>query len=149
MQGGLIALQFIAKNIRWFLLAGFLVGLYFAFKPLWLRIFGIVPADTGFKHCGGDITRAFEANAKNKIEQIRKGIRDDAWFGSDLRCNVFQEINNYSDNELILIHNMYKNKYGITLYSDLNNISGDGCSNLFSTELNVQIKDRLSRLGIV
>jgi hypothetical protein len=145
----LFAGQSLLKNIRWVLLAGALLGLFYALKPFWLKIFGLVPADMPFKIGGGDVTKQFYANSKTKVEQVRKGIRDDAWFGSELRCNIFQELTTYNDNELILIHNLYKNKYGITLYSDLNNITGDGCANLFSVELNVKIKENLSKLGIV
>jgi hypothetical protein len=141
--------QFLSKNIKWFLVAGAVLGIYFAFKPLWFRLFGQVPEDAQYQKGGGDVTAAFEANAKNKVMQIRKGIHDDAWLGSDIRCNTFTEMMSYNDNELRLIHNGFKNRYGITLYSDINNVSGDGCSNPFSTEITILIKERLAQLGIV
>ena len=140
--------QFLTKNIKWFLIAGGVLGLYFAFKPLWYRLFGQVPEDAAFQKGGGDVTSSFEANAKNKVMQIRKGIHDDAWFGSDIRCNSLSEVISFNDNELRLIHNLYKNRYGITLYSDINNVAGDGCSNFFSTEITILIKERLAKLGI-
>ena len=141
--------QFLTKNLKWFLIAGGVLAVYFAFKPLWFRLFGQVPEDAAFQKGGGDVTSSFEANAKNKVMQIRKGIHDDAWFGSDIRCNSLSELMSFNDNELRLIHNQYKNRYGITLYSDINNVSGDGCANLFSTETTVLIKERLAKLGIV
>ena len=148
MQYAAIA-QFLGKNIKWFLVAGGVLAVYFAFKPLWFRIFGQVPEDVPFQKSGGDVTAAFASNAKNKVMQIRKGIHDDAWFGSDIRCNTLGEVMSFNDNELRLIHNNYKNRYGITLYSDLNNITGDGCSNLFSTETTILLKEKLSKLGTV
>jgi hypothetical protein len=141
--------QFLSKNIKWFLIAGAVLGIYFAFKPLWFRVFGQVPEDAQYQKGGGDVTTAFEANAKNKVMQIRKGIHDDAWLGSDIRCNTLGDVMSYNDNELRLIHNNYKNRYGITLYSDLNNIVSDGCSNPFSTEITILLKEKLSKLGTV
>lgn len=149
MQGILLAARFFSKNMTWFIVAGLLVSLYYAFKPLWLRLFGQIPADFQYIIGGGDVTKSFVANVKNKVDQIRKGIKDDSVFGSDLRCNILQEVLTYNDNELILVHNTYKNKYGITLFSDLQNISGDGCANLFSVEYNVTLKEKLNKIGIV
>jgi hypothetical protein len=141
--------QTIGRNIKWLFVIGGVLLLYWWLKPYWFRIFGQVPDDSPYQKGGGDVTAAFASNSSNKIQQIRKGIHDDAWFGSDIRCNSLGEIMSYNDNELRLIHNEYKNRYGITLYSDLNNIVGDGCSNLFSTELTILLKEKLSKLGTV
>lgn len=148
-QGILLGLQFVSKNFKWFIGLGILIAIYFIFKPLWLRLFGQIPADTPFMVGGGDVTKQFVANVKNKVDQIKKGIKDSAFFGSELRCNVLQEMTTYNDNQLILVHNTYKNKYGITLHSDLQNITGDGCTNFFSEEYNVTLKEKLTQIGIV
>lgn len=141
--------QLLSKNLKWVLLIGGSVLLYNAGKPLWYRLFGQVPEDAPYKKGGGDVTAAFASNVGNKVQQIRKGIQDDSVFGSDLRCNTLNEIIYYNDNELRMIHNQYKNKYGITLYGDLNNISGDGCANLFSQEAHIALKNKLGKLSLV
>jgi hypothetical protein len=120
-------------------------------RPLAYRLFGQVPNDAPMLPGGGDVAAEFEGRAAQKINQLRKAIRDDSWFGSDLRCNTFNEVLGFNDNQLTLIHNLYKNRYGITLFSDLNSISGDGCVDFdfFGEEATAAIRDRLSKLALV
>ncbi len=142
----------VATNRYFWILLGVIgvgIALWSTFRPLLYRLLGQVPADAPYSPGGGDVTADFEARASQKVRQLNQAVKDDSWFGSDIRCNTFTEVNGYNDNELVTLHNLYKGRYGITLYADLNSITADGCSTLFDGNQTEKLRNRLVAIALV
>ncbi|MBC7778079.1 MAG: hypothetical protein H7246_21785 [Phycisphaerae bacterium] len=143
-----IILGFVGKNGKWLLLVLLILLAWYFLKPYLRRIFGGVPDDAPYFIGGGDILASFYNLRSNKANTLYKTLKKSS-FANDGRCAALKEANGWNDNQLILIHNQFKNKYGTTLFNMLNDIYGDDCGLTDFGFFDSQLKDRLSTLGLV
>lgn len=128
------------------------VLLFFWAKPLLRRLVGLVPDDAPYFVGGGDVLASFEKSGRNKTQRLYTGLKKgDNWLSDTDLCEALKESLNWNDNQLIFIHNAYKNRYGITLYNSLEESGADGCfgNGLYGENINDELKARLSELGLV
>jgi hypothetical protein len=138
----------LANNSKWIVLAAIFFFVWVRWLSPWVgRITGKVPDDAPYVPGEGDVLSSFDV--KYLVDQLYKGLKQTSYTGNDTRCTALQTATDLNSNQLILLHNTYKNKYGHTLHSAVRNVTGDGCWNLFKWELNSTLATKLSDLGLV
>lgn len=142
--------SFFVKYRRVILALLALAVLYYLFKPQILRLFGLLPPDASMRLGGGDVYRSFYDNRMSIVKRLRDGLTS-TFFTSEGRCQALAETVEWNDNQLTLIHNEYKNRYGSTLYADVSDVSTDDCSllTLMLSGYNDTLKARLLALDLV
>lgn len=124
---------------------------FLAYKYLWpllRRLVGNVPDDAPYFAGGGDVLASFWKSRDNKIDRLYTTLKKSSVW-SDGRCDALKEAASWNDNQLIAMHNAFKNKYGKTLYDAVDEVYGDDCGALDFNYYDSQVKDRLSGLGLV
>jgi hypothetical protein len=140
--------NFLGKNGAWIFLLLVCIAIWYWFRPYFKRLFGLLPDDAPFEQGGGDVTVAFYQKRSNAARRLRETLTSNA-LTSDGRCEAIYDANSLNANELRLIHNTYKNKFGDTLYSDLGSVYTDDCSFLgMSSGLNEQLAGKLNAIGL-
>ena len=140
--------SFLSKYGKWLLLAALVVLLWQWISPFLRRIFGNVPDDAPYFVGGGDVLKGFYESRRNKADRLYKSLKkNSAW--NDGRCEALKEAAGWNDNQLILIHNTFKNQHGVTLYDMIDDVVGDDCGVLDFGYYDVTLKNRLSDLGVV
>ena len=143
------AANIVGKNLPLIIGLSAAVVLIFWLKPLIRRLAGLVPDDAPYFVGGGDVLASFAKSGRNRVNRLHGGLKKgDAWFSETDLCPALQEAINWNDNQLIFIHNEYKNRYGITLYDSIVSAGGDGCPWNWA-DYDEDLKDRLSQLGLV
>lgn len=138
----------LSKYGKYLVVAGILFLLYQWLWPLIRRIFGNIPDDAPYFIGGGDVLTGFYDSRQNITGQLYKVLKRSS-FGNEGRCEMLMQAAGWNDNQLIMIHNAFKNRYGVTLYDMLAEVNGDDCGLLDFGYYDVQVKDRLSTLGLV
>ena len=152
LQAATAAKDFFGNNWKWILPVVLLVLLYFFWGQYVIRrLLGNVPDDSPYLIGGGDITKAFHDAHKNKVDRLYKALKASS-LSSDSRCSILTEANGFNNNQLILLHNSFKNKYGQTVYEMLSSVYGDDCfafDFLNPWGLNFTLSEKLTGLGLV
>ena len=140
--------SFLSKNAGVIALVVVVLVAWYWFRPYFRVLFGLVPDDAKFQAGGGDITREFYNNHKDKARRLHDTLTANALTSSG-RCESMYDALQWQVNELRLIHNRYKNSYGNTLLEDVQAVYTDDCSWLgMSDGLNEQLVSRLSLNGL-
>jgi|GEM_PF-3624486 len=122
--------------------------LWYFFKPYFKIIFGLIPEDAQFTQGGGDITAEFYAKRRNIAANLKSVLNSNALLAAG-RCDALYDLLQRNDNELRLICNQYKNRYGTTLVAEIGQLSTDDCGWFaLSQGLNVSILKRLNVLQL-
>ena len=143
-----IAFDFLNKNGKWIVLAIVLLLAWQWLMPFLRRVFGNVPDDAPFFVGGGDVPKPFYQARKNKSDRLYKTLKTNSVW-NDGRCESLKEANGWNDNQLILIHNTFKNQYGKTLFDMVDDVVGDDCGVLDFGYYDSALKSRLSDLGLL
>lgn len=144
--------SYIGRNLPLILAVVAAVLLFFWAKPLLRRLIGLVPDDAPYFVGGGDVLASFAKSGRNKTQRLYTGLKKgDNWLSDTDLCEALKETLNWNDNQLIYVHNAFKNRYGITLYNALDESGADGCfgNGLYGENINEELKTRLSELGLV
>lgn len=134
--------EFIGRNWKWMLVVIVLTIIYFTARKNWYRIkFWFQPRDIDVEE--GEVTNLSaekEKELKDLARLIYTDIYDTPYTGHDY--DLYARALALSDTELLYMARFYRKSLtrGITMYDDLNN-------ELFITNIDTQLKSRLSKIG--
>lgn len=138
----------LAKYGKWLVLAA---AAFLAYRFVWpmLRVaLGLVPEDAQMQQGGGDVRAGFYAERRNKASALHNALTSNA-LTSNGRCNQIFTVLGWNSNETRIVHNAYKNRYGSTIYADLDEIQTDDCGWFGMDDGNVDtLRARLESLGL-
>jgi len=140
--------DFFAKNTKWIIVALVVLSIWWWFRPFFNLLFGITPEDAKLRSGGGDVTAAFWENRKNLARRLNETLTSNALLNSG-RCEALYNALQLNPNQLRVLHNAYKNKYGHTLLKDVESTYTDDCGWLgMSDGLNVTFVSTLESLNL-
>lgn len=140
--------DFLKKNSKYLALLVVLLAIWWWFKPYFNLLFGIIPDDAKLRSGGGDVTQAFYDSRKATAERLNDTLSGNALLNSG-RCEALYDALKWNPNQLRVIHNAYKNNFGVTLYSDLSDSYTDDCGFLgLSDGLNTTLMKTLESLNL-
>ncbi len=148
LGAGSSASDFLQKNAKWLALAIIALALWWQFKPYFRVLFGLVPDDVPMQSGGGDVYSDFYNKRKNISSRLNETLSGNA-LTSNGRCEALYDALQWNDNQLRLIHNLYKNTYGSTLHNDASATYTDDCGWLGMNQgQNTALAERLNLLGL-